>query len=64
MVACITLSIALSGGIVLHGRVQDPFAGLIFLHDETPDAGEEARDAFDAAMLHGFVSFSGPMNIS
>ena len=31
----------------------DPFAGLVFLHDQAPDAGEETRDAFDAGHAPG-----------
>ena len=43
-----TFSCALSGSTSCDCAREYPFARLVFLHDQTPDAGEETRDAFHA----------------
>ncbi len=48
IVACRHFELRFVGRDVLHPRGQFPFAGLILVHDQTPDAGEKTRDAFHA----------------
>src|SRR5207248_10013158 len=42
------LELRFVGRDVLNARGQSPFAGLIFVHEQTPDAGEKTRKAFHA----------------
>ena len=48
IVAWMTFCWALVGSTSCDGGGEHPFARLIFLHHQAPDAREEARDAFDA----------------
>ena len=48
IVAWMTLAAPSPADASCTAAAEHPFAGLVFLHDQAPDAREEARDAFDA----------------
>ena len=64
IVACMIFNCAFVRIDLLHRWRQLPFAGLIFLHDQTPDAGEKTRNTFHAAHAPRLHLLERPHNIS